>query len=370
MKIALFIGSLHGGGAERQLALLARGLAVRGHDIEVWVYDRGGNYEVTLQDLPKAQVIQIGPGQVGPLRRFLAVRTQVQRTDVDVLHPYLEECCVYASLALFGKNRVKLVWGVRNSGVRLREYGWKVALLQQTSKLLSRLPDLLIFNSDAGRSKYPRSLARTAVIPNGIDTIRFRPSQSGDELNALRTKYGLPQEKKLILFVGRKDPMKGLADLLQVADRVTRESQDCHFVIAGVAIEEFNLDVSLNARISVLGRVAAPEELMRISDILLSTSRFGEGFPNVLAEAIASGCHVIATDVGDARIIVGADGAICEPGDVTSLTSEILASLKEPIHLQERNRRHARIKSKFGLDLMISRTEHCLKSLFPGEETG
>ena len=59
------------------------------------------------------------------------------------------------------------------------------------------------------------------------------------------------------------------------------------------------------------------------ADIVISASVFGEGFPNVIAESMCCRCYCIATDVGDASLVLGPDGACVPPGDAPKLATQI-----------------------------------------------
>lgn len=364
LTLALFIGSLEGGGAERQLVLLAKELAGRGYTVEVWVYRRGGQYEAHLLDSPHLAIVQLCGEKVGPLRRYLAVRRQVRRGNFDVLYPFLEECCLYTSLSLPRTSSAKLIWGIRNSGLNHRDYNWKVALLMRASRRLAAKADLLVFNSEAGTAQYKAANNRKRmIIHNGIDTVRFRIVLDESEEISLRLKYGLPLEKQLVLFVGRNDPMKGLPDLGAVIEKVLEVSADCHFVVVGLSREDLGREFAENDRVSVLGRISSPEELMRISEILISTSRYGEGFPNVVAEAMSSGCRIVATDVGEASRIIGNQGILCQPRDISGLVAGLIQLLATPSSRNDRIQRHELINERFGVEQMVRKTDDLICSL-------
>jgi glycosyltransferase involved in cell wall biosynthesis len=92
------------------------------------------------------------------------------------------------------------------------------------------------------------------------------------------------------------------------------------------------------------------------ADLALSTSAFGEGFSNVIAEAMASGVPVVATDVGDARKIVGETGAIAPPRDVPALVGAIRSLVSEsPGQRTERGAAsRQRIERNFSLDRVVA----------------
>ncbi|MBE3143162.1 MAG: glycosyltransferase, partial [Planctomycetes bacterium] len=105
-------------------------------------------------------------------------------------------------------------------------------------------------------------------------------------------------------------------------------------------------------------------------DICCSTSIFGEGFPNVVGEAMACGIPCVVTDVGDSAMVVGETGRVAPVSDIEALAQAlrtmILLSDAERSALGEMARQ--RILSNFSLQRMISNTETALAALV-GDKT-
>ncbi len=90
-------------------------------------------------------------------------------------------------------------------------------------------------------------------------------------------------------------------------------------------------------------------------DLLMMTSR-SEGFPNVVAEAMACGTPAVVTDVGEARHIVGDTGAVVPVGDVRACSSAALQLLQQG----KGNNVRSRISDLFSVSQMVSVTEAAL----------
>jgi glycosyltransferase involved in cell wall biosynthesis len=98
-------------------------------------------------------------------------------------------------------------------------------------------------------------------------------------------------------------------------------------------------------------------------DVATLTSSYGEGFPNVVAEAMACGVPCVATDVGDAAFILGDLGRIVPPRNPRALADAWIAALAQEPAPEMRSRRRRRIEENFNLDVMIDRTEQALLAL-------
>jgi glycosyltransferase involved in cell wall biosynthesis len=105
-----------------------------------------------------------------------------------------------------------------------------------------------------------------------------------------------------------------------------------------------------------LGQRDDVAELLAAGDLIVQCSAFGEGFPNALAEGMACGLPAVATDVGDARRIVGDSGLIVPAKDPKALAQAIRTLLKESLveRLDRRLRARARVLEEFPLARLVA----------------
>jgi len=318
MKVVLLIRDLKHGGAQRQLVVLAKGLQARGHKVVVAQFYYGGPLE---QELLEAGV------RIRPLQKrgrwdllpFLLQLARVMREErPEILYSYLTDLVALVLKPWFPST--KIVWGIRSSNVDLGRFDWFMRTGYKLTFRLSRFADAVIANSRAGRDYhiaqgYPR--AKVVVIPNGIDTQRFRPDP--EARRRLRSEWKVKDHEALIGIVGRLDPIKDHPTFLQAASLLPRERNRLRFVCVGDGQTEYRkslhqLTRSLELTEQVIwpgGRSDMPA-VFNALDLLVSCSTT-EGFSNVIAEAMACGVPCVATDVGDSAWLMGNMGEVVPP---------------------------------------------------------
>lgn len=140
---------------------------------------------------------------------------------------------------------------------------------------------------------------KTSIIYNGVDTQLFRQRDK----NKVRKKLGLPQNKKIILYVGWLIERKGVNYLIEALPSVMNRHKDCMMLILGEGnrkenLQELTKQLGLDKKVLFLGPKLQEEVAfyMSAADMLVLPS-LSEGLPNVVLEAMASAVPVIATEV-------------------------------------------------------------------------
>ena len=100
-------------------------------------------------------------------------------------------------------------------------------------------------------------------------------------------------------------------------------------------------------------------------DLLASSSAFGEGFSNVIGEAMAAGVPCTATDVGDSGRIVGDAGRVVPPNDPAALAGALgeLLDLSPETRAALGERARRRIEEQFSVEALVKATLAALESL-------
>ena len=373
-RVLFLVRSLRQGGAERQLVALAAGLHRRGWPVSVVCCYGGGVFQAELEKagVPLIDLHKRGRWDVaGFMWRLL--RT-LRGSHAEIVHGYMTLGNMLALLAPAARPRTRVVWGVRSTIIDRTRRDWLSRLNFRMSSSAARLADRIIANSEAGAVHhaslgYPH--ARIEVIPNGIDTERFRFDAAAR--NRVRDEWNVAGNCTLVGLVGRIDPMKDHATFLQAAALLAARGERLRFVCVGGGNSSFARGIralatqlGLDSRLVWAGPRNDMAAVYSALDIAVSSS-CGEGFSNVIAEAMACGRPCVVTDVGDSARIVGDCGAVVETGDSPALAHAIermaneLEDPDEAARLQAAAR--ARIEESYSLDALLRHSEQALRAL-------
>lgn len=238
--------------------------------------------------------------------------------------------------ALLAGTGAPVVWNIRHS---LSDVAHEKPLTRAILRLCGRLstrPAAIIYNSATAARQYADhgyDDRRAIVIPNGFDCERYSPN------SAARAKIGglfnVAPHAVAVVMVARLHPMKDHQRLLAAVAAARRRGHDIHLVFAGTGLEAAPvgwremLHEIPEDRLTFAGQRDDVADWLPGADIVALPSAWGEGFPNVLGEALACGVPCVATDIGDSAHVVGEAGLIVPPADTLALEAAIshLASL-------------------------------------------
>jgi glycosyltransferase involved in cell wall biosynthesis len=226
---------------------------------------------------------------------------------------------------------VPLAWNIRQT---LNLAGEKAATrgVIRTGAFLSRTPKRIVYVSRIAREQH-RAIGYCAdhdcVLPNGFDLDDFR--RDAAQRARLRTEFGANEDTCVIGHLARYHPAKDQVGLIDAARRVVAEAQRVLFVFAGAGLDGVNTELAtairecrLQQHVRLLGETACPQALLSACDLFCLPSAWGEGFPNAVGEAMACELPCVVTRVGEAPDVVGATGAVVEPGDREGLSQALL----------------------------------------------
>jgi glycosyltransferase involved in cell wall biosynthesis len=319
MKVLHLINTLEQGGAEANLVSLAQRLREYSCECVVATISNRG-LDGSLAQTIRESTIPIhsldAHDYATGLRAYSRLVALLRQERPDIVHSWL----YLSDLLALGATRLvrtsKLIWSIWCSDADFSSYSYLAQISPHLLARLSRVPEVVVTNSEAGRRFHehlgyrPR---RWAMISSGFDSNRFRPRT--DAGASLRTSLGLNPDVRIIGMVARWDAMKDHANFFAAAAALLDTTPNVHFVLIGRGIESTNPQLSAlierlqvpASKVSLLGLRDDLEELVAGFD-LGTLSSYSEGLPGALAEIMASGVPCVATDVGDVAALLGETG--------------------------------------------------------------
>jgi glycosyltransferase involved in cell wall biosynthesis len=299
----------------------------------------------------------------------------VYREGPDIVHGYLTGSNILTALIAVIFPRIRIAWGVRASNMNLADYDWLARFLYRVECQLARFADLIIVNSQAGLEHaavngFPRD--KMLMIPNGIDTERFRPDRQARR--RVRAEWEIDNCEELVGIVARLDPMKDHATFLEAAALLSGERKNAVFVCVGTGPDQYKEKlVQLGKQLGLADRLiwagvhADMPAVYNALDVAVSSSSYGEGFSNAIGEAMACGVPCVVTDVGDSAHIVDRCGEVVPPGNPAALKAAIIKCLdKSRVDDQLEPFSRRRIIGTFSVKELGVRTEAALIRLCAG----
>ncbi|MGA9032932.1 MAG: glycosyltransferase [Sulfuricaulis sp.] len=361
-----------GGGAERQLIELTKNLDKSRFHICVATFYEGGALYSLIRAVPDVHLANLHKqGRWDTIRFLRRFWRAVREFRPQIMVGYMTVANLL-TLAVGKLCGAKVVWAIRNSIVDMGRYDWLARITLRLECLLSHWADLVIFNSHAGRDHYVKCgfpETSSVVISNGIDVEYFKADR--ESRRRVRLEWGVGEKNPLIGMVARLDPMKDHDMFLAAAAALAKERDDVRFVCVGDGASTRRVELVALAEQLGLGRriiwVNGRDDMPAVYSALdvMSLPSHGEGFPNVVGEAMACGVPCVVTDVGDAAVLVGDIGLVVPPRDSAQLTEkwkEMLEQVdKQREAMSELARR--RIVEDFSTKALSARTELVLKGL-------
>ena len=321
-RLTLVIHSLAQGGAERDMAHLARCWAERGNDVAVVTLD-----SVATDSYPLVEgVTRIGLGLAGDSHGWLqAISNNRQR--IRALHDVLCQRSPQTVVSFIDRMNVVTLKAATSLGdpvivseridPRHHEPGriWRW-LRRRTYPLCTAQVVLTHSVRDWCRQLAPRQPVH--VIPN--------PARRPETGSTDASREWAPADRSVLLGMGRLHPQKGFDRLLPIFARLRSAHPNWHLVLLGEGDERARLeaqvrDLGLQQHVSLPGWVSDVDGALSRSDLFVLPSRY-EGFGNVVAEALACGVPVVTMDCpsGPGEIVRdGVDGLIVPAEDTARL---------------------------------------------------
>lgn len=373
IRILHVISTLDVGGAEMNLLRLVQSLSEQ-YENRIVSMTTIGPVGEKIRDLgTPVQALSMKKG-VPDLHGVMKLMRIVRHFNPDII-----QCWMYHAnlLGLTISRRRHLVWNIRCSDMDLGRYGMIYRWTVRAGALFSPFPDTVVVNSLAGRDFHASlgySPKKWDVITNGFDTAVYRSDASSGQ--QIRAQLAIPANAPVIGLVNRHDPMKGHTTFFHAASLLYQINKGAHFILAGRGVTGNNPEISslLGAmkntqNIHLIGERDDIPQVLNTLDIATSSS-YGEGLPNAVGEAMATGIPCVVTDAGDSAVLVGDTGIVVPKKDPQALCSawQRLLDAGPDYRKAMGERARKRIMDHYSLPSMICRYDTLYRNLI-GDRT-
>ncbi len=374
-RILHIIPTLDRSGAEKQLALLARGLPRDEFDVHVCVLTRTGPLEADLRS-GGVPLHFIGKRWKFDPQALWRLRQHVKQLQPDLVHTWLFAANAYGRAA-------GLLAGVKCLVASERCVDpWKTWELWFDRRLAKRTARI-VANSEGVRQFYAAKgipAKQIEVIPNGI--LPAPPSETTRQ--QILAELKLPENARLVGLIGRLWPQKRVKDAIWAADLLKVMRDDVHLIVLGdgpqrLRLEKFRDQCEIADKVHFLGHRSDVPRLLPHFEVLWSPSAY-EGQSNAILEAMAAGVPVVATEIPGTRELVvdGQTGFLVStegwPPNATTVNKTVAAGLArhtlrilDDAELAKRLGQSARqrIRDEFSVERMIARYAELYRGLLP-----
>lgn len=336
MRIAHIITGLGQGGAEAVLFRLATWADTPTRHVVISLTDEGV-YGPRLRAAGiTVHALGLARGRI-TLGAMLQLRALLREEAPDAVQTWMYHADLIGGVAARLAGIRAVAWGIRNSGNHLDRSSRSARLvLGLCARLSAWVPRAIVCAAqDAARRHQALGYRgeKMVVIPNGYDLSRYAPDPEAGA--RMRARWEVPQDVALVGCVARWDPLKDHANLLGALAALRQQQGGgavrCVLVGRGMTPANGELLALIEAQ-GLTGSVllAGPSDdipaVMNALDVHVLSS-CAEGFPNVVAEAMACGTPCVVTDVGDAAHIVGETAVVVPPQQPQALADGLAQML-------------------------------------------
>ncbi|MBQ2660892.1 glycosyltransferase [Candidatus Saccharibacteria bacterium] len=200
-----------------------------------------------------------------------------------------------------------------------------------------------------------------AAVSNGVDLSQFRP---GKVDKGFYRKYNLPENRPVVLYVGRVDPEKSVGSVVEAFKMVLEKIPEAVLVVVGDGVDKARLEqeaekLGIGESVKFLGKIMPPDlyEMYRVGEVFVTASEI-ETQGIVLIEAAASGLPLVAVDAGAVSEVCRNDenGFLIEKDKIKN--SEIVIKISEAVIMILENQK---LRERFSVNSVKIAEEHDFK---------
>ena len=298
---------------------------------------------------------------------LIKLSTLLRKKNPDLVQTWLYHSDLIGGLAAKLAGNIRTFWSIRQSNIDVdsnkKSTIWTA---KACAKLSLWLPEKIICCSHAALESHVAlgyKKEKMLVVPNGFDLDVFKPDH--DARKSVRKEMDLDEKTYLVGLVARFDPQKDHHNFIQAAGLIRKNDRSVHFLLCGDGITKENQQlmqwikqVEVEDCIHLLGIRKDIPQLVAAMDVAVSSS-LGEGFPNVIGEAMACAVPCVVTDVGDSALLVGETGQVVAAKNPAALAAAVIELLQASPKLRDTLGKQARqrVKNNYSLDSVAKEYE-------------
>ncbi len=321
------------GGAESQLKLLVEESIFYKHII-ISIKDNKNIFEISklrnnMNGRIKIISLKLRPNPFYIIYSLKILLKTLRKYKPDIIQYWMYHS-QFLSLIISLIYKSKVIWCIRH-GFFSKETKFSTRLISKINSVFSYIiPDLIIYNSKTGKQIHESngysSLKGKCIFNGGNDIFKF----SKEDRNEFRSEFNLSEKIFIVGSIARYSPQKSHQILLECFSCVLKNKRNTRLVLCGRGMDLQNKELisllrkyDLEKSTILCGFRSDINKILNGLDLYISTSSFGEGFPNVILEASYTGLSIIASNVGDTKKIVADNGILFDIGDKESLKANL-----------------------------------------------
>ena len=331
-KILFIISSLDVGGAEKILTTLANHFSNIGYEITILIASKRGSFFPLNRDIEVRELKRVKP-------IFILIRElkrEILSINPDIIISFMSEMNILATIASKLANKPIVV-----SERSAYDFLDIKPIWKKLRRVIYPFVDGLVVLTNADRDRY-HFVKNRYKIENPL---------------ILKNRHSNIKREKIILAVGRLNPVKGFDILIRAFSKI--KNREWRLRVVGEGAEREKLEIlidklDLKNRVELVGLVKDVEIEYKRASIFVLSSRT-EGFPGVLCEAMGYGCAVISFDCPSApREIIRdrQDGLLVESNNIEELTSKIDYLIDNPKVRDRLGFNAKKISKRFSIDMI------------------
>lgn len=325
-----------------------------------------GNVGIQLEDIGiKVRALNMRGVQDIPITVWRLVRL-LRQQQPDIVQTWMYHADLLGGLAARMASIKNIIWGVRTTDVSAGGSRATAGVRWLCARLSRWMPNTIVCAAEASRRAHIAlgyRADRMVVVPNGFDLARMQATPA--QVAALRSECGFALDVVVVGTLGRFNAVKDQHNFVLAAGLLAHKHAVVRFLMVGRDCDTANTQLMgwINAtgfaeRFVLLGERSDVPVCLAAIDIFCMSSRT-EGFPNVVAEAMAMCKVCVVTNVGDAAYLLGECGVVVPKQDSAALANGIteLVSLSVADRIALGERAHARIAAEFTMERTRERFE-------------